>query len=356
VTGVLVPSAGYIRVTPLQSGIVEKIFVAEGGVVRRGAVIAQVQLLNTTDAGDPSALLLRSLTGEQKAVAEQLSANRSRIASAQEEAVEELKTLESDLVRERARVELALKQKDLAETGLARREKLVKDGWVTALTIEQARSAVLAAESQLLDGRQRINGLRREIFQTRQKLRQGEADLALQASSTAQQHESIEQRKIAAQREQSVLITAPVAGTVSALAISVGQTVSPNFAAAVITPSGVPLVAQLQVPSKAVGFIVPGQLVSLKYDAFPYQTFGVQHATIVEVSNSPFAPSDLNVPAPPANEPLFRVKAKIQSQTIRAYSKAIRLLPGTTFSADIAIREQSLLRWIMDPVYAVGRR
>jgi membrane fusion protein len=39
-----------------------------------------------------------------------------------------------------------------------------------------------------------------------------------------------------------------------------------------------------------------------------------------------------------------------------AYGQAIPLQPGMLASAEIVFDRRSLLRWLLDPIYAVGRR
>ena len=43
-------------------------------------------------------------------------------------------------------------------------------------------------------------------------------------------------------------------------------------------------------------------------------------------------------------------------ETMMAYGQAIPLQPGMLASAEIVFDRRSLLRWLFDPIYAVGRR
>jgi hypothetical protein len=46
------------------------------------------------------------------------------------------------------------------------------------------------------------------------------------------------------------------------------------------------LQAEIYIPSRAIGFVKPGQEVRLLYDAFPYQRFGAYRGRVVAASSS----------------------------------------------------------------------
>ena len=106
---------------------------------------------------------------------------------------------------------------------------------------------------------------------------------------------------------QSTVVTAPFDGTVTALNLKLGQSVQTGQTLATLVPvtSGVAgpgllhlplpatLQAQLFAPSRTAGFVRPGQTVYLRYDAYPYQKFGLHTGHITSVSATPFAPSEL---------------------------------------------------------------
>ena len=58
-----------------------------------------------------------------------------------------------------------------------------------------------------------------------------------------------------------------------------------QFVAAVGDADAEPLIV-LDAPARATGLIKVGQKVILKYDAFPFKTFGIQHGTVTSISAS----------------------------------------------------------------------
>jgi membrane fusion protein len=49
---------------------------------------------------------------------------------------------------------------------------------------------------------------------------------------------------------------------------------------------------------------------------------------------------------------MFIVRVALDKPTVRAYNTEIALHPGQSLSADIEIDRRSLIRWMLDPLYA----
>jgi membrane fusion protein len=124
-----------------------------------------------------------------------------------------------------------------------------------------------------------------------------------------------------------------------------------------------PLQAQLFAPSRTAGFIRAGQTVYLRYDAYPYQKFGLHQGRITSVSATPFAPSEL----PPnlaeqlltqagSKEALYRVNVSLEAQSIQAYGEALPLKAGLTVEADVLQERRKVWEWVLEPVLAARQR
>jgi len=151
-------------------------------------------------------------------------------------------------------------------------------------------------------------------------------------------------------------VTAPSGTRVAAIPVRPGETVAPGETIAVLIPEGGHLIAELYLPTRAVGFIEPGQEVQLRIDAFPHQRFGTAQATITSVSRTVLAPEEAAIPGLALAEPVFRVEAALDQTEIEAYGDVIPLQPGLIVSADIIIDRRNLIEWLFDPLSAAGRR
>lgn len=55
-------------------------------------------------------------------------------------------------------------------------------------------------------------------------------------------------------------------------------------------------------------------------------------------------------------QPVYLVTAKLDRQAVHAYGKAMPLQAGMLLSADIVIDRESLIHWILDPLYSLQGR
>lgn len=112
-----------------------------------------------------------------------------------------------------------------------------------------------------------------------------ETGLATDLAQLERAQASLQQEMAENQIRKSAFVTAPNNGTVTAIAYESGQTVAAGQMLATLIPSDVggknqggnpALEAHLYAPSRAAGFVVAGQRVLIRYQAYPYQKFGLQ--------------------------------------------------------------------------------
>ncbi|WP_100258295.1 HlyD family efflux transporter periplasmic adaptor subunit [Reinekea forsetii] len=177
--------------------------------------------------------------------------------------------------------------------------------------------------------------------------RQGELQNSLSglAQSIAQLH-----------GERAYIVKANRAGMVSNIQVSEGQEVQSSVPLLTITPQGSELEAELLVPARAIGFVEVGQTVKMRYSAFTFQKFGLYSATITGVSQTVLLPSELSGVAINAQEPMYRVTASLEQQTVDAYGKTFPLKEGISLEADIKLAERSLLEWLFEPLFSLRGR
>jgi membrane fusion protein len=180
-----------------------------------------------------------------------------------------------------------------------------------------------------------------------QWLQQGAAlgRLALQQAELRADAAELQKQQVRMSAEQDAIVRAPTAGRVANVLRHEGASVAAGEAVLVLLPEGALLEAELWLPSSASGFVDPGQPVNLRYDAFPFQKFGVQRARISEIADSALMLQG----APPR----FRALATLERQDVLAFGTPHALRPGMTLSADIVVDKRSLLEWLLEPLFSI---
>jgi membrane fusion protein len=118
-----------------------------------------------------------------------------------------------------------------------------------------------------------------------------------------------------------------------------------------IVPEDAELQAHLYIPTRAIGFVQEGQAVRLRYDAYPYQRFGIYEGVITQVSNAVLTQNE--IPLLAVKEPVYKVIASLSRQSVTAYGVEVPLKPGILLSADVELDNRSLIEWLLDPLYSL---
>ncbi|WP_238528934.1 HlyD family secretion protein [Glaciecola punicea] len=107
--------------------------------------------------------------------------------------------------------------------------------------------------------------------------------------------------------------------------------------------------------TRAFGFVEAGQHTRIRFDAFPYQRFGLFEGEVTHAANSILLPGEVDMPIS-IQEPVYRVEVALGKQEIRAYGKEVPLQPGMTLSADVVLEQHSLISWLLEPILSLKGR
>lgn len=355
VVGWIVPEGGLIRVAARQGGTIQALEVREGDQVSAGRPLATIRVSGDIPQGDLGAAMRRDVALEVEAMEAATLASRAKL-SAQRATLEARKdALQAELAEMSDRLALQRRRQEVADLQLARGEGLQAKGYLTASNLDTLRSAALGAAQDVSEIRLSILSYRRQIGDIVRDLASLPADLAAIDAEADRAKADLAGKATAVDSQSLLIATAPIAGKVVTIPVERGQFVSPGAAVVVVAPAGSSLIAELFVPSRAAGFLKAGQEVRLMYQAFPYQRFGTGKGTIETVSRSVLTPAEVSVPGGAIQEPVFRVRVRLEHAYVGAYGQNVALQPGMLLNADVIIDRRTLVQWLLDPLYAAGR-
>jgi membrane fusion protein len=357
VRGWLEPGSGMVRVYPRSEGRLARLLVDHGDMVAQGQALALINGDRILADGQPLEALLLEEYHKQKAALERQLAREEILLAGRRQALE--RRLESggrELASLAARLETLDERMQLLERRRQRHESLAEAGHITLAELDELREQALVVTSE----RQALAAQR---IRTRASRAGTESELARLPEEAGNTMDRLRLRlsdlsqEIARLRgNRAYVVQAPLSGRVDNIALQPGQEARYNHPLMTLTPTGAPLVARLLVPVHAAGFIEPGQALAIRYDAFPYQKYGLQAGRIVEVAASASLPTDNTLAPLPLDEPAFRVTARPDSAAIEAHGRRIALKSGMTFSADVMLERRSLLQWLLNPLYSLRGR
>ncbi|TDN68933.1 HlyD family efflux transporter periplasmic adaptor subunit [Paraburkholderia sp. BL10I2N1] len=338
------------------SGLVSDVYVHPSTPVTPGAPLFRLERnLSLASDGRPRPVF------DERMRDEQVGATKLQYKQRRAELAAQLET--SRLTEQSRRAEIAALDEQTAqnrqlmeEAGqkLARLESV--SGYVTADRIEQARADTHQARVAVAQGmarRQQLQAARGAARSTQAEL---DAQLKQLEAKQARDLQDIHMRF--EENRQNATISAPKAGVVTFSGLVPGRTLAPTDVALVIaTGSGGPLRAALRIPSRRRGFVREGQIIRLKFDAFPYAKFGSYEARIDSISRttvrSPISPSGASEPANPEGD--YMAWATLAGNQFNFERRHFDILPGMGATASIVIERRTIAEWVLAPLYRMVR-
>ena len=360
VDGWLVPEHGLVRVVAPRPGVITRLHVRDGDTVTEGAALVTLSTEVRSEAfGATQKEIVRHLQDRRDSLIAERGLHRKLLLEEMDGLAKRISVFDSERDHLAGELEIQRSQARLAREIAERMRGVYDRGLATAQRFESAESNRLeqalklrGLERQLAAaGRERlVLEAEREALPLRNEARLAELDRQLAA---------LEQEMLVAEARRQFVITAAQAGTVTALRAEQGSSANTSTPLLSIVPAGSELRAQLFVPSKAIGFIRPGQDVRLRYEAFPYQKFGHHQGAVSTISRSAVSPNELGAQLAGltsllrGDEPVYLVTVQLASQTVIAYGEALSLQPGMQLQANVLIETRRLIEWVFDPLFTM---
>ena len=356
VHGILVTDQPTAKIYAPAAGVVTELLVKEGSLARKGDRIAIISLDRRVSSGASvageslEALDVRRRIGDQ-----QIALGRARERNERARLSVAFGTAEDQAASLRAQLSM---QKDMVESNqtlFEQTSKLVERGIISKVEYERKRQALIAARQTFASLEQQLAAKISEAAQARGQMNALAVESARDEADLQAGQQSLVQQRAQLEGQRSYIVTAPIAGRVTAVQVASGRTANVNVPMMVIVPEGAALKAELYAPSRAIGFVHPGQETRVLFDAFPYQRFGSYRGRIQSVSRIVIDPRETDLPLK-LEEPAYRITVMLDRQTVDAYGEKTSLQPGMTLNANIVLERQSFLDWLLKPIKAVRNR
>ncbi len=354
--GVLMPSTGVLRLRATQAGVVQSLHAAVGDRVSVGQTMARI--VSTALDGDGAAVDARVVAELEQSLVDLAHEEHDLLKHGKleqqrlQDALNSAKRQRNELSEQRA---LQLQRQHLHEDNLARSKKLAERGVIARVQLQEMEQQTLSEKVQTLALTRELGAASGAVDEARNRMAQQPLDGAQRRDTLRQRRNEITQRLAQARLQAGATLRAPANARVAAILVQPGMQVAAGAPLLILVDDRAPLLAELLVPSRAIGFIRSGQRVQLKLDAFPYQKYGYQLGTIREISGTTVATGDVAF-AQTLNEPAYLVRAALDTQTIHAYGEARALNAGMQVQADIVIDRPRIIDWMLEPLRALRGR
>lgn len=356
VSGYLAPNAGLVKVHAGQAGALVSKRVAEGQTVHRGDVLfvlstersststTKVQAAATAAIRARLLGLEREHEAQQRMVRMQLEGTRQRLQSMQAEVIQiqGMQTLQRQRVAN-------------TEEALGASERLRLEGFMPSGQVDLKKNDVLDQRARLAELLRSRSALERDMSVLRQELESAALKEAGERFRHGREREQLAQDAVESEARRELAITAPADGVATAVLGEAGQSTQAQTLLLTILPAGAALQAKLLVPSRAIGFLAIGDVVSLRYAAFPHQRFGAFKGRVVEIPRAMVTAEEAQSPVAQP-EPVYSVSVALDAQQVRTTRATVPLQNGMAFEADVWLDRRRLIEWFFEPLAGLAAR
>lgn len=367
-SGKLEPKGKTVGLDAPVAGEVAQINVKEGETLKQGQVLvelksdlarteiqqAQAKLEGQTNRLSQLQFMKTQLQGTTTLAQQQQG---RAIAAAQLAQIEETrqKLNHSKTQRDIAKQQLARDQKEveryrsLVTQGIVAEVQVVAQQRIVDATREklnQASSDVQQAEAQIKAQQEQYQGTLRNNELTLLEIQRQTKDLDSQIAALQGEINQTKQQINALNFQlQQHEIRSPINGVLFQLPIEKpGAVIQPGQLIAQIAPEKVPLVLRADMASKESGFLEVGMAVRIKFDAYPYQDYGIVEGHVTWIS-----PNSKTTQTPQGSVQTFELEIALDRPYVQTADKQIALTPGQTATAEVVVRQRRVIDFLLDP-------
>ena len=332
-SGKVIPSSKEQSIQSLEGGILTKLYVSEGEIVKQGQVLAQLDPTRfASNVGESESLLIAS-----KATAARLRAEVNATPLVFPEDVLKIPKLVSE--------ETALYQSRrsnlndsvsglsqalvLVEQELAMTEPLVAKG--AASEVE-----VLRLKREANDLRNQMNDIRNQYYvKAREELAKANIDIETQAQVIKGKTDTL----------QRTVFKSPVRGIVKEIDVmTIGGVIPQNGKLMTIVPLDEQLLIEARISPRDIAFIRPDQDALVKVTAYDYSIYGGLHGKVTVISPDTIRDE--------VKQDQFYYRAYIRTDSdklINKQGKQFNITPGMVAVVDIKTGHKTVLDYLIKP-------
>jgi multidrug efflux pump subunit AcrA (membrane-fusion protein) len=342
---VLVPVRGLDPLRSPRKGTASAVHVAEGQIVSRGESLFVIRSEPTGDRFSELGVL-----EEQVRSADARAANARRQFESQQLAdLEEQRTLQQRDASLGRTLAIKQRQYDLTASIASNFHQGLSTGAISTveysrpqLDADQLAADIEQAKGQRDEARIAVDKLRHEMEARRIAQVEEQRALASELASAKIKLAPLADELEGTTSGNNFAILAPCAGTVVRLRVrAAGAVIGEGDSLGEIACAGDRLHAELTVPQSGLSLVRPGQDVKLRYDAFPYQRFGVRSGVVRWIGPESVVPGD---------SAAFHAFVDLDQPSISVSERAHPFVVGMGGRADVLVGRRSLASYAFEPI------
>ena len=357
VSGLLQPNPGLVKLYAPRSGLLKSLAVSEGEIVKQGQELALLSVATLNGQGQSvEDLAYASLIEQQGEINTQISLELNQLETEEALVAVEIESLKLEVESLVRRQNLQHNLVQSSASNLRRFDKLLETKFISRAAYEHVHKDWVRELNQDKKLEQELSHARAKLKLARMRMKSLPVEVNRRLGRLRAQKSELEARKAELSGRSIYRLSSPVNGKVVSVGlVNPGGSLRPDELIMTVMPDDSELEAVLFVPSRAIGFMKPGQEAMIFLEAYPYQFYGASRASIMEISASASWAYELER-GYQSNEPLYKVKAKLERQYVKARGEVLGLQAGMLISANIVLERRNIFEWMLEPLRAVTKR
>jgi membrane fusion protein len=356
VRGFLMPNKGMLKSYANQGGTIEKLWVQEGDKVIKGQSLATLVIKQNNNQGiDLSTQLVAQLHQQTQLLDDEIKQHHQLKQQEIQNLDEQQQALKKQRWALKSQYQLANEKLDILQVQQKQLQQLKQQGFVASVEKDQQQQTILEAKQEKQNIARLLLQQENDSNQVAFNHTNIPQQYALRINNLKRQQADIQRQLAQINSNHQYTVTASNSGIVTGIQVVEGETLSTTKPLLHILPQGSELIAELLLPTRSAGFVQVGNTTRLRFDAFPYQRFGFIESKITRIDQALINPNEIQLPIA-LQEPVYRLRAKLNQQQMQAFGKAFNLKSGMLFEADIMLEQRTLIEWLLEPIYSLRGR
>ncbi len=364
-------------IQPLETSVVKAVWVQDGDRVRAGQVLialdptmatadkasvheqrraalseklrtqALLRLLAERNPGAPvTAAVPPDMTAQLVSEWQDISAKLAKLEATRRLRQAEISTAQEAIAKLEATVPMAQQRE-------ADYKKLVGQGYISGHATQDKTRDRVELERDLATQRARLAETQAAAAEAQAALAsfvsETQRSLSDRFAQAATRHSQLDAESTkATQREKLTQLTAPVDGVVQQLAVhSVGGVVTAAQPLMVVVPEHAAVTAEVAVANQDIGFVNPGQRVTVKLETFPYTRYGTVEAVVERVA------ADAVMDEKKGS--YYPAILTLHQRDMVIDGKRMALSPGMNVTAEIKTGRRRVIEYLLSPIQRAGQ-
>lgn len=343
VSGIVFPDKGIVSIKSRQYGILSSIYKKNGDRVIQGDALLAIDASSSTHFFSNNREKYLQVISKLKKINNKESQSKINMLRAKIQSVErEITQTRNSIENTKNKIQLLDKIIKVQEASFHKINNAYNKKYVSEIERNNMEFDLLEKKMQQQSFYNELSTMEGKIISLNDELDDSTDKIKDIQSDNEKDNTQLLMQEYGISTETESVFHAPVSGFVAEFAKRTGNYVNAGETILTIVPQGSINNIIAFVSPAFIGEIKKGKGVTLKYDSYPYQKFGVEHGIIIDISRLPLLPEDIYT--------TYGIKVEKQSFLITIkitkHQKAISITPGMSLEIEVPTQTASILQWI----------